>query len=39
MKQKDVDAGRLVALVGVALVQPAEFVIIRITAHTQSCTS
>jgi len=34
MTQKDVDAGRLVALVGVALVQPAEFVIIRITAHT-----
>lgn len=36
MTQADVDAGRLVALVGVALVRPAEFVIIRVTAHTRS---
>jgi phage tail sheath protein FI len=39
MTQEDVDAGRLVALVGVALVRPAEFVIIRITARTQSYAS
>jgi phage tail sheath protein FI len=39
MTQADVDAGRLVALVGVALVRPAEFVILRITAQTQSYRS
>lgn len=39
MTQEDVDAGRLVALVGVALVRPAEFVIIRLTAPARPCLS
>jgi hypothetical protein len=36
MTQADIDAGRLVAEIGVALVRPAEFVIIRIGAWTAS---
>ena len=36
MTQTDIDSGRLIVLVGVAPVKPAEFVIVRIglwTAH------
>jgi phage tail sheath protein FI len=33
MTQDDIDNGRLIALVGVAPVRPAEFVIIRITCQ------
>lgn len=36
MTQVDIDAGRLVVLVGVATVKPAEFVIFRITAQTSA---
>ncbi len=31
MSQADLDAGRIVAEVGVALVKPAEFLLLRIT--------
>ena len=34
MTQADIDSGRLVALVGVALIRPAEFVIFRIGQWT-----
>lgn len=34
MTQNDIDNGRLIALVGVALIQPAEFVIFQIGAMT-----
>jgi Bacteriophage tail sheath protein len=34
MTQADIDAGRLVCVVGVAVVRPAEFVIIRIAQLT-----
>jgi phage tail sheath protein FI len=34
MTQNDIDNGRLIALVGVALLRPAEFVIIRIGQWT-----
>jgi len=36
MTQSDIDSGRLICLIGIALVRPAEFVIVRIgewTAH------
>jgi phage tail sheath protein FI len=33
MTQNDLDNGRLIVLVGVAAIRPAEFVIIRISAH------
>lgn len=35
MTQNDLDNGRLVIVVGFAPVQPAEFVVIRITIHTK----
>jgi phage tail sheath protein FI len=38
MTQTDIDNGRLIVLVGVAPVKPAEFVIVRIglwTAHSE----
>ena len=38
MTQTDIDNGRLICVVGVALVKPAEFVIVRIglwTAHAE----
>jgi uncharacterized protein len=38
MTQEDVDAGRLVALVGVSAVRPAEFVILRVTCQSTSPT-
>lgn len=34
MTQADLDAGRLVCLIGVAAVRPAEFLIIRVSQHT-----
>jgi phage tail sheath protein FI len=34
MTQADIDAGRLICLVGIAPVKPAEFVIIRISQKT-----
>ncbi len=34
MTQADIDNGRLIALIGVAPVRPAEFVIVRITSLT-----
>ena len=34
MTQVDIDAGRLIVLIGVALVRPAEFVIVRIGVWT-----
>ena len=36
MTQEDVDAGRVVAVVGIAPLRPAEFVIFRITVQTSS---
>jgi uncharacterized protein len=38
MTQDDIDNGRLIAVVGVAPVRPAEFVILRITCLLQSVT-
>jgi uncharacterized protein len=38
MTQDDIDNGRLIAVVGVAPVHPAEFVILRITCLLQSAT-
>ena len=37
MTQDDVDNGRLVCLVGVAPVHPAEFVLVRIGAWAARC--
>jgi phage tail sheath protein FI len=34
MTQADIDAGRLICLVGCAPLKPAEFVIFRIAAHS-----
>ena len=34
MSQDDIDNGRLICVIGVALVKPAEFVIFRITQKT-----
>jgi phage tail sheath protein FI len=34
MTQSDIDAGRLIAIVGVAPVRPAEFVLLRVTCQT-----
>ena len=34
MTQADIDAGRLVVLVGIAPIRPAEFVTLRFTLHT-----
>ena len=39
MTQSDIDNGRLIALVGVAPLRPAEFVIIRITCQTNCAKS
>ena len=39
MTQNDLDNGRLVAEIGLATVQPAEFVILRIGQWTASATS
>jgi hypothetical protein len=39
MSQIDIDAGRLICLVGVAVIQPAEFVIFRISHITSSTNS
>ncbi|QHS52271.1 phage tail sheath subtilisin-like domain-containing protein [Edaphobacter sp. 12200R-103] len=39
MSQTDIDAGRLICLVGVAVIQPAEFVIFRISHNTSSTSS
>ena len=36
MTQDDIDAGRLIALVGIAPVMPAEFVIIQISLMTSA---
>ena len=36
MTQSDLDQGRVVILIGVAIVKPAEFTIIRIAVMTQS---
>jgi phage tail sheath protein FI len=36
MTQDDIDNGRLICLIGVAPVKPAEFVIVRITIRMQS---
>ena len=36
MSQDDIDNGRLVCVIGVAPVKPAEFVIFRITQNTGS---
>lgn len=38
MSQDDIDNGRLICLIGVAPVKPAEFVIFRITQKTQDAT-
>lgn len=38
MTQSDIDAGRLVVMVGVAPLVPAEFIVVRIGAHTRSTT-
>lgn len=38
MSQDDIDNGRLICLIGVAPVKPAEFVIFRITQKTQDVT-
>jgi phage tail sheath protein FI len=38
MTQTDIDNGRLIAVVGVAPVKPAEFVIIRIGLWTSSAS-
>lgn len=37
MTQVDIDAGRLVALIGLAPTRPAEFVILRILCQTNQC--
>jgi Bacteriophage tail sheath protein len=34
MSQDDIDNGRLICLIGIAPVKPAEFVIVRISQHT-----
>ncbi len=39
MTQDDLDAGRLVCLIGVAPLRPAEFLIFRIAQHTADATS
>jgi phage tail sheath protein FI len=39
MSQADIDAGRFIAIVGVAPLRPAEFVIIRITGQTAPCSA
>jgi phage tail sheath protein FI len=39
MTQNDIDAGRLILLVGVAPVRPAEFILLRITCQTRSIVS
>ena len=39
MTQDDIDQGRLIVLVGVAPVKPAEFVIIRIFQYTAEAQS
>ena len=36
MSQDDIDNGRLICMIGIAPVKPAEFVIFRITQHTAS---
>ena len=36
MTQGDIDAGRLICVIGVAPVKPAEFVVFRITQKTES---
>ncbi len=37
MSQDDIDSGRLICLIGVATVRPAEFVTIRISRNTLDC--
>jgi len=39
MTQDDIDNGRLICVIGIAPVKPAEFVIFRITQHTASSES
>jgi len=39
MTQDDIDNGRLICMIGIAPVKPAEFVIFRIQQYTQSTTS
>ncbi|TGN64449.1 hypothetical protein EXE59_11110 [Nocardioides eburneiflavus] len=39
MTQADIDAGRLVLVVGVAPVEPAEFVVFRIAVRTNDLTA
>lgn len=39
MTQADLDAGRMVSLVGVALVQPAEFVVFRVSTKTSTTSA
>ncbi|MGK6353930.1 phage tail sheath family protein [Sphingomonas sp. DT-207] len=39
MTQADIDNGRLIVVVGVAIVKPAEFVIVRISQKTREATS
>jgi phage tail sheath protein FI len=36
MTQDDIDAGKLICIIGVAPVKPAEFVIFRVTQKTAS---
>ena len=39
MTQSDIDNGRLIVLVGIAPVKPAEFVIFRISQKTAGATA
>ena len=39
MTQNDIDSGRLVCLIGIAVIKPAEFVIFRISQFTAGATS
>ena len=39
MAQDDIDNGRVVVLVGAAILRPAEFVLIRVTIQTSHCDS